>query len=303
MAAYLVWRLWLKQSAKTAAWVFAGYALSLTQIEVSGFHGNTDCAYAGLSLLAFYLMQEKRSPGLAGLALAAALNVKILPLLMVPPLLVQCRSRKEFLRFSLGSSLAIVPLLPFLLTVPGAVYRNMLAYNSQQLEWGLMTFLKYADDYPPLSGELEGLMKAFVNGGRFLIVGSIAALAGLALFKSRRFAYHVGAGAWALFLVLTPGYGVQYAVSVVPLLFAADPRRGALYSFLAGAMLFFIYTHQMKLVFPLQAEVQYYPFPQVAVIFGILAWGVLISFLVSTVRKLLDDNLVDFGASEAMSSV
>ena len=191
MAAALIWIVWSKRNVRSAATAFAAYGASPTLILVSGFHGNTDCAYAGLSLLAFYLMCEKNAPLLSGLALAVALNVKILPLLLVPPLLAQCRSRREVLRFSLGAAAGIVPFLPFLLTVPGDMYRNMLAYNSLQLEWGLYTFLSYANQEALVGGMFQGLTDEFLHLGRYLIVGCIVTLSVLVALRAqpRRYPY------------------------------------------------------------------------------------------------------------------
>ena len=76
VSALLVWRVWTKHSAERAAGAFAAYGTSLALIAVCGFHCNTDCAYAGLTLAAFYLVRERRAYTLAGLALAAALNVR-----------------------------------------------------------------------------------------------------------------------------------------------------------------------------------------------------------------------------------
>jgi len=289
LSAFLIWDVRSRRSPVAGAWAVAGFGLSLTQIEVSGYHCNTDCAYAGLSLLAFYLMREKRSPALSGLALAGALNVKILPLLMVPPLLSQCRSFRELRRFVLSSSLAVVPYLPFLLTIPKDLYRNMVAYNSQQLEWGIYAFLKYAKEHALVSTHVNRVTMLFVSDGRYLILSSIVAMSLLAFCCSRRFAYHAGALAWALFLVLTPGYGVQYAVCVVSLLFAADPRSAMLYSTVAGAMLFFIYTGQTTFKLPLHGSVSYYPFPRIAVVFGVLGWAILLHYVFVTTRRMLAD--------------
>lgn len=287
MTAYLIWSLWSKWSPLTAAWAFMAYGTSPTLIAFSGFHGSTDCAYAGLSLLSFYLLCEKRSPLLSGLAMAAALNVKILPVLMIAPLLAQCRSWREVLRWSLGASAGIVPLLPFVVTVPGAVYHNMVAYNSQQLEWGLYAFLKYGNEEAMLKGGLQTLTNEYVRNGRYLILASIIAVSVLAALRSHRLGYQLGAAAWALFLVLTPGYGVQYSVCILPLLFATDVRCAALYGALAGVMLFFIYGARLKLVLPLHGLVQYYPWPKIAVLFGVLAWAVLLGYLVKTVKRLV----------------
>jgi hypothetical protein len=289
MAAVLIWRIWSRRDARAAAIAFAAYGLSPTLILVSGFHGNTDCAYAGLSLLAFYLMCERNAPLLSGLALAAALNVKIMPLLLVPPLLAQCRSWRQVLRFSLGASAAIVPFLPFLITTPQAIYRNVVAYNSLQMEWGIHALLSYANQEPMLGGMFQGLTHAFVELGRYLVIASIVTLSALVAFRGQRLRdpYQLGAAAWAILLVLTPGYGVQYSVAVLPLLFAVNVGRAALYGVLAGAMLFFIYGANLKFVLPLHGGVQYWPWPKLAVIFGILAWAVLLGHLVIPSKRLV----------------
>jgi hypothetical protein len=282
MAAVLIWTIWSKRDARTAAIAFAAYGACPALILVSGFHCNTDCAYAGLTLLSFYLMREREAPLLSGLALAAALNVKILPLLLVPPLLAECRSWQEALRFSLGAAAAVVPFLPFLLTVPDAMYRNMIAYNSLQLEWGIYAFLSYANQEAMLGGMFQGLTDTFLHLGRYLVLGGIVTMSLLTALRAQRRhdPYQLGAAAWAFFLVLTPGYSVQYSVLVLPLLFATDVARAALYGLLAGTMLLFIYGARLDFVLPLHGSVQYWPWPKIAVVLGVLAWAVLLGYLV-----------------------
>jgi hypothetical protein len=289
MAAILIATLWSKRGALAGATAFAAYGGSPTLIMVSGFHGNTDCAYAGLTLLSFYLMCERNAPLLSGLALAAALNVKIVPVLLVPPLLAQCRSWRDVLRFSLGASAAIVPFVPFLITTPHAMYRNIVAYNSLQMEWGIYTFLRYAKDEAILGGMFRRFTQEFVESGRYLIVACIVTMSVLAAHPARRgrYQYQLGAAAWAFFLVLTPGYGVQYSASVLPLLFAANVGRAVLYGVLAGAMLVFIYGVNLKFVLPLEGPVQYWPWPKLAVLFGTLAWAVLVGYLAKLSRRLV----------------
>jgi hypothetical protein len=131
----------------------------------------------------------------------------------------------------------------------------------------------------------------FASEGRWLLLVSIVAAALLSFCCSRRFAYHAGALAWAVFLVLTPGWGVQYAVCIVPLLFAVDIRTAALYSTLSGLMLFFIYAEHMVFHLPLHAGVQYYPLPKAAVLFGLLAWVTLLRYMLVTTRKLAAEAL------------
>jgi Glycosyltransferase family 87 len=286
LSAALVYRIWLTRRPAMAALVFAAYGWSLPLILVSGYHCNTDCAYAGLTLLAVYLLQNRRRPFWSGVAMAGALNVKLMPLVLVPALLSQCRSRRELLSLGGGLALAVLPFVPFLITSAGAMYGNMIDYGSQQLDWGINAFLNYAGETPPFDGLAHKVRAPFLYWARYVILLAVAMLSALAALRRRPLGYEMGALAWALFLVLTSGYSVQYAVCVLPLLFAVEIRAATVYSLCAGILLLTVYTKNMVLTFPLKAVVQYYPFPSVGTLFGLLAWASLAAFVFNTVRGL-----------------
>ena len=288
LSAALIYRIWHVRRRALAAIAFAAYGWSLPLILVSGYHCNTDCAYAGLTLLAVYLLQNRRSPFWAGVAMAGSLNVKLMPLILVPAVASQCRSRRELLRFTAGLALAVVPFLPFLVTSGPAMYRNMIAYGSQQLDWGINAFLNYASDTPPFHLLANKVRGPFLFWARYVLLMAVVALSALAAIRRRLLGYEIGALAWVLFLVLTSGYSVQYAVCALPLLFAVDLRCATVYSFCAGILLLTVYTKNMVIAFPLRAVVQYYPFPSVGTLFGMLAWGSLVAFSYDQIRRLCD---------------
>src|SRR5690606_23081591 len=87
---------------------FAAYGLSLSCIVISAHHGNTDAIYFFLAFLAAYCM-ERRAPFWAGVALGAALNVKLIPVLLALPLASSCSNRRDFVRYVLGGSLGAIP--------------------------------------------------------------------------------------------------------------------------------------------------------------------------------------------------
>ncbi len=288
LSAALVYRIWSRRRRpRLAALAFAAYGLSMPLILVSGYHCNTDCAVAGLTLLSVYLLQTARRPFWAGLALAVALNVKLMPLVLIPALLSQCRSRRDVLHFGAGVGLAIVPFAPFLINSAPDMYHKMVTYNSAPLDWGINAFLNSMGDLKPFSIITARLRAPFLWSSRYVIMAVITLLSGIAAFRRRPFGYEMGALAWAVFLILTPGYAVQYAVCVLPLLFVVDIRRAIAYSLWSGLLLLVIYTPNMRLSYPLVAPVQYYPFPAVAALFGILAWGSLLGFAFDTVRTLV----------------
>ncbi len=92
VAAWLIYRIFRNRgTARRAMGVAAIYAWSLCAILVSGYHCNTDPIYAFFCLLCIYFMQDKRMFFWSGVALAAAVNVKLTPILLVPPLVLTLR--------------------------------------------------------------------------------------------------------------------------------------------------------------------------------------------------------------------
>jgi hypothetical protein len=278
LSAALIYLIWSKRSPALASIAFAAYGWSLPLILISGYHGNTDCAYAGLTLLAAFLMQEKQKPFWAGMALGASLNIKLLPLIIIPPLLSQCRSRRAFFDCCAGLAVAGLPFVPFLVTSAPSMYKNMISYNSLQLEWGINAFLKTTAATAMLRPYVVSITATFIPYARYAILVIIGIFSATALYKRRPVTYEVCALAWAIFLVLTPGYGVQYAVCVLPLLFAVDIGRAVIYSLTAGIMLLLVYGTQLHLTYPLRANVQYFPYPPAGILFGVIAWVTLVEF-------------------------
>jgi hypothetical protein len=167
------------------------------------------------------------------------------------------------------------------------MYRNMLAYNSLQLDWGVMAFLNHAVGTPSFGPSMTGLRDFAIQTNRYWILLSVVVVSVLAWARNSQRPYELGALAWALFLILTPGFGVQYAVSVLPLLLVSDLRCALEYSLTAGLMMLIVYTYGMPFVYPLRALVQYFPFPPLAMIFGVIAWVALIRFAWRTTAALV----------------
>ena len=77
-----------RRSLREAVAAAALVAVSPILLVISGYHGNTDPVFVMLSLLGVYLLVDRQAPVLAGVSIAMAVSVKIVPVVIVPALLV-----------------------------------------------------------------------------------------------------------------------------------------------------------------------------------------------------------------------
>jgi hypothetical protein len=270
-------------SPRAALAMAAAYAWNPCAILVSGYHGNTDAIYAMLSLLAVYLLQDRAKPLLGGLALGLAINIKLIPVLLIAPLALAARSRRELLLFIAGLSVMALPYLPPLLTEP-AFARNVLAYKSQPDPWGILFLLREAD---PAGVNPDGTLQpghpaaVYNRWGSWIILGCVLAWAVVARrFRDRFDLYRIAAVTYALFLVLAPGFGIQYLVLLAPLLYGTAPRFANLYGVLAGVFMLAAYFFYWDGLLPLSSLFDR-PFPPPLARFGLMPWLVLLFFLIA----------------------
>ena len=292
---WLLYRTWARRAGPAVgAAVAAGYAWSLCAILVSGYHCNTDGVYAYLCLLSVYCLEERRAWFAGGLALAAAINVKLTPVLLIPVLLLSCRHWREAVRFAGGLVVGVIPFLPVLVVSGEYFYARAIRYNSNPENWGLIYLLMAATGGPPhdIANATVGAAagpQLFFAYGRHLLLAAVAAwaVAGRRLqARGRADRYDLGAVTFALFLVLAPGFGLQYMVAVLPLLFASRPRWANGYGLAAGAFALVVYWAQWPgKEWPPNSQFRG-RFPWPAPLWGLAAWGLLVAYVVSTlVRK------------------
>jgi hypothetical protein len=295
---YLIWR--KKRGSKVGLAVAAAYSWSACAILISGYHCNTDPIYAMFCLLAVYFLADKSWYFWGGVALGAAINVKLSPVLLVPPILIAIWPRKrmdsarhfgEFGRFCAGLSLGILPFIPILLNALPQFYSNAMAYKSFEDKWGvvyLLMNLSHVQTHAATvssagagEGAIYPLADAYHNHGRWFVIGVMVAWGFFWRLSGRRNLYDLAAIVMALFLVLAPGFGVQYTIAGLPLLFAARPLLASVYSLIAGVFLVVTYigfyspiAMQMHLL-PLMCQFTGL-LPGWAPQWGLGAWGVLV---------------------------
>src|SRR5262249_4057152 len=182
-------------------------------------------------------------------SLAAALNVKLIPLVLVIPLLLQSQTPRQALLFLAGLALGALPFLPFFVSAGEGFYKHAIAYNSIPDNWGIGFFLNASEENQRFAAAAARLAPIYRNYTRYLIVGACAILGAWGR-RHRWSAYRLCFSCLAVFLILAPGFGVQYTVYVVPVLFAISVRRGLAYSLASGFFILSVYITFANRGFP-----------------------------------------------------
>jgi len=276
-SAWLLWKIWKKRASEIGALkTVALYAWCPAAILVSAYHGNTDPIYAFFCLLSVYFIEDRDAPFLGGLALAAAINIKLVPVLLILPLALSLRRWSDLFKFIGGLVPGVLPFVPPLLFATSSFAHNALAYKSRMELWGIGYFL--------LAGAPEGATPqaviAYRDGGRYLLLALVVGWSLIARIWRRWNRYEIATVTFALFLVFAPGFGVQYLVILLPLMFAARPRIAAIYGLFAGLFLLATYFVFWDGEFPLSSLVNLKTFPTPLGGAGLPAWGMLICYSV-----------------------
>jgi len=243
----------------SACAAFAAYGLSLSCMMISGYHGNTDAIYFSLAFLAAVAM-DRRSPFWSGVLLGAAINIKLIPVLLGVPLASCCTNRRDLVRFLGGAALGGIPFLWVLVSFEdhsrAAFIENLFMYRSNLEYWGVELMVRWAyrwtyywfPGFADAAREFGNFYSAI--GGKLLLLGS-ALLGAAHALQSRKLrpgrtllnAYQLCTLAFALFLLLGSGFGVQYVGCIVAPMIATSVLSGVLVSTTTGVFITVVYLH------------------------------------------------------------
>lgn len=248
----------------------AAMAFSPIAILISGYHGNDDCGYAMLVLLsASVLMQGRFLAG--GLALGAAINIKLVPVMLVPAALASCRTARDAWRLLIGLFICVLPFVPLLLH-PQVIQSNMLKYTGWPDRWSVIGFCLELKERPQSAALGQRLEDIYLPLGRILIIIGILTIAVLA-WRTRRWSvpqhYLI---ACCVFLIFAPGFGLQYLVLPLPLMAALNRNVAWSYSIAAGLFALTAYWFFLQPGFPLMSGF-FDTLPHAAAVFGWLTFG------------------------------
>lgn len=137
VTALALFRIARRSVTSSATYVALAFFLSPAAIFVSAFHCNSDPLMMMLIVLSLLAVLEER-PVLGGIAIGAAMGIKIIAFAALPLLFLACRGKKARLLF-LGSSALIGALvfLPAILEGGTRVIRNIFGYTGWKGGWGL----------------------------------------------------------------------------------------------------------------------------------------------------------------------
>ncbi len=282
LTAWLLFRRWSDVgSPLSGSKAFAAYGLAVNCILVSAYHGNTDALYFCLALAAVYLMEIRSMPFLAGLALGAALNVKLIPVILVLPLATRTRTLPGFFRYALGGLVGLLPfvvmLLAFSTAERAAFVLNALEYKSNIEHWGLeLVSLSLSQGLStlPKAAHQFGIAQHwyFLHGSSVILV--LSGVVSLWQLVAPRFRFN-GFELWALmaslFLVAASGFGVQYTGIISAALLACRIRAGAIVSTACGLFIALLYLQFVTTWSPVFSN--HYPIPLEMAAASIFAWG------------------------------
>lgn len=208
------------------------YAVSPVMILVAGFHGNTDPLMMLLILTAVWCVEKKSSAIWCGAALGMAMNIKVVPTILLPSLLLYLRGWKA--RVLCITAVIVVWLIPSASLLAADwkfVIGRTFGYSSFPGYWGF--------SYLWVGMPGFGLLLRF---GKYALLGGILALSVLMNLKEERPPLFVQWGAILFtFLFFATGFGVQYLVWVTPWVIAYPAALIVICYLLQGLFLCVVY--------------------------------------------------------------
>ena len=218
--------------------------------------------------------------------MAAAINVKLIPVLLILPIAGTYHDWRRAGRFLFGVFPGVIPFIPVLLLEGRKFYYHAIAYGSTAGRWGINYFLLELLGYPPSLRDQHHrkpiLREGAIHRHRCGFADDDPCASDATIQWLHACSVHA-----RLFLILAPGFSIQYTLMVLPLLYATGRMFIAtIYSLLTGIFLWFAYFPYWKGGFPIDTWSLSGVGSQ-GVIFGLLAWAMLIVFVYHELRRPL----------------
>jgi len=210
-------------------------AVNPVLFAISGFHGNTDSVFVFFVLLAVWLLTDLDRPVLAGFAFAAALGVKLVPVVVALALLAAAVRRRRGVRLTAAVGAAVLASwLPAVVREYPAMKANVFGYDGQSGEWGIGAVLRGLG--------ATGAIDVFAGPGRYVVVAAAALPAAYWAWRRPEDLPAAVGLSLVTFLTLSPAFGLQYLAWPLAAGTLLSPVVAAVYSLVAGTVLVVFYT-------------------------------------------------------------
>jgi hypothetical protein len=259
------------------------FAFSLQNVLVSGYHGSLDGVCLSLLLLACSLLESKKNIRLilCGFCFGLALQVKLLPLILLPAFLIKGVKKHTLVFLALFVPPLLLTQLPtiYFLDKPG-FFEAVFGYKSIPDYWGIHLFLELVKGN--ISNYFYNQLYTFtrVVGPYFLLTGSSI----LAIKFAHLPIEKLSALILTFFACFASGFGFTYLSYLCPFLLLLERKRGTLFLVLAGISQLLIYCHFLISFNPLQS-VHLSSSPKHIVLLMFIVWAFLLEFLVTVLVR------------------
>ncbi len=202
------------------------FVLCPAAILLAGFHGNSDPLVVALLIWAVYCAEKRYPVFWTVLLFAAACSIKVWPLFLVPAF-VLCLSdwRRRIVFLASVPAAWFVLGAPYTFQFPMLILKTVFGYRSAGHWWGFAATVPGYD--------LFGTALTFAG------VGAISVY----LHRKGVRLYGVVGGAIAVFVVFTPGFGVNYLAWILPFCLLLPWRLIVGIFVSSSALLLVAYTH------------------------------------------------------------
>ena len=243
-------------------------AVAPVSLMITGFHGSTYPIMLFFVLLAVYYLSAGERAWLAGAAYGMSCNMGGAAFILSPVLFLYLRSWSSRVQFFGAASVAVVlGCFPYILQDPGTALSSLTGFQGKAGVWGIPRV------FPSVVPWYSGI-------GWYLAVISIAVMAFLLNWRRTKLPLFAQCGlAMFLFLALTPGFGLECLIWLVPWLAWSGLWYTAALQLTAGTFLFMVYTFWSK-GFPWDfADAGVGPWPSPAIVFELLTWGLVVLYV------------------------
>lgn len=275
----ILYQFWLKQKGElVASRVFMLYSWSFASILISSFHGNSDTACIFFALLSIFLLQ-RRFYFISGTIFAMSLQVKLIPIFILPVIFFRLVETRSLAYFFSGFALAVLPFAVSYHLCGEPALLKVFGYRPETNSWGIV-FIGLLLSHAEIIENFASKLQTYQDYSLILILLFLSTLYCL----RRQSVWVLATLSISIFLVLTPGFGIQYLMYIVPLYYFVFPTVGFIFSICAGIFLLSVYREFLVHSFPFES-IHLIGMPPLSMILSLFLWLAILSIGVFLVAR------------------